>query len=97
MGNSPELDALEWDVKMYFALNGAVHDAAVAAWGCKRHYDYVRPISSIRYMGGKGQSSDPALVGSYDPEGLPLVPGLIEVVTVESVQPGGKHRHLGLG
>ena len=29
----PEVDRLEWDVKLYFALNGAVHDAAVAAWG----------------------------------------------------------------
>ena len=27
-GTGPELDPLEWDVKMYFALNGAVHDAA---------------------------------------------------------------------
>ncbi len=97
MGNSPELDALEWDVKMYFALNGAVHDAAVAAWGCKRHYDYVRPISAIRYQGVKGQSSDPDQTITFDPEGLPLIPGLIETVTVQSVQPGGKHRHLGLG
>jgi hypothetical protein len=32
-GNGDELDRLEWDVKLYFALNGAVHDAAVAAWG----------------------------------------------------------------
>ena len=40
----------------------------------------VRPISMIRYMGGHGQSSDPSLP-SYDPEGLPLVPGLIELIT----------------
>ena len=32
----PLLDPLEWDVKMYFALNASVHDAAIAAWGCKR-------------------------------------------------------------
>ena len=32
-GSGEELDPLEWDVKMYLALNGAVHDAAVAAWG----------------------------------------------------------------
>ncbi len=44
---------------MYLALNGAVHDAAVAAWGAKGYYDSVRPISMIRYMGGLGQSSDP--------------------------------------
>jgi hypothetical protein len=35
-GEGSELDRLEWDVKMYFALNGAVHDAAIAAWGVKR-------------------------------------------------------------
>ena len=42
-GTGPILNELEWDVKMYFALNGAVHDAAIAAWGCKRKYDYIRP------------------------------------------------------
>ena len=56
----PILDPLEWDVKIYFALNAAVHDVAVAVWGCKRYYYYVRPISSIRYMAGLGQSSDPS-------------------------------------
>ena len=42
------VDHLEWDVKLYLALNGAMHDAAIAAWGSKRHYDYARPISMIR-------------------------------------------------
>jgi hypothetical protein len=92
-GTGPELDRLEWDVKMYLALNGAVHDAAVAAWGLKGHYDSVRPISMIRYMGGLGQSSDP--VGpAYHPSGLPLVPGLVEVVTATSAAPGQPHDHL---
>ena len=27
-GEGPELDAMEWDVKAYFALGGAMHDAA---------------------------------------------------------------------
>jgi hypothetical protein len=92
-GQGPELDPLEWDVKTYFALNGAAHDAAVAAWGLKGHYDSVRPISMIRYMGGKGQSSDPS-APAYDPEGLPLVPGLVEVITVESSAPGQRHEAL---
>ncbi len=92
-GSGPELDRLEWDVKLYFALNGAAHDAAVAAWGTKGHYDSVRPISMIRYMGGKGQSSDPG-GPAYDPEGLPLVPGLVEVVTPASSAPGERHEHL---
>jgi hypothetical protein len=92
-GAGEELDALEWDVKLYFALNGAVHDAAVAAWGLKGYYLSARPISMIRYMGGLGQSSDPD-GPSYDPEGLPLVDELIEVVTAESSAPGERHEAL---
>ena len=92
-GDGPELDRLEWDVKLYFALNGAVHDAAVAAWGVKGYYDSARPISMIRYMGAKGQSSDPA-GAAYDPDGLPLVPGLIEVVTPASSAGSQRHEHL---
>jgi len=92
-GQGPVVDPLEWDVKTYFALNGAVHDAAIAAWGLKGFYDSARPISMIRYMGGKGQSSDPA-GPSYNPEGLPLEAGLIEVVTAESSAPGQRHEAL---
>jgi hypothetical protein len=84
---------LQWDVKMYFALNGAVHDAAIAAWGLKRAYQSVRPISMIRYLAGQGQSSDPGGPG-YSPEGLPLVPGLIEVITPQSSAPGQRHAAL---
>jgi hypothetical protein len=89
-GAGERLDRLQWDVKLYLALNGAVHDAAIAAWGLKGRYDGIRPISMIRYMGGLGQSSDPD-GPSYDPEGLPLVPDLIEVVTPETTATGGRH------
>lgn len=92
-GAGPEVDRLEWDVKLYFALNGALHDAAITAWGLKRHYDSVRPISAIRYMGSRGQSSKADGL-SYDPEGLPLVPGLVEVVTARSSASGERHGHL---
>jgi hypothetical protein len=92
-GEGHEVGRLEWDVKLYFALNGAVHDSAVAAWGAKGYYDSARPISMIRWMGGRGQSSDPA-GPSYDPQGLPLVPGLVEVVTAESSAPGQRHENL---
>ncbi len=92
-GVGPVVDDLEWDVKMYFAMNGAVHDAAVAAWNHKGEYDYARPISMIRYMGGKGQSTNPA-GPSYDPEGLPLQDDLVEVITNATTAPGGKHEHL---
>lgn len=92
-GTGPLLDDLEWDVKLYLALDGAVHDAAIAAWGTKHYYDSSRPITLIRHMGGLGQSSDPAL-GSYDPDGLPLEAGLIELVTAETTAPGARHEHL---
>ena len=90
----PCLDRLQWDVKLYLALNGAVHDAAIAAWGLKGYYDSVRPISMIRYMGEKGQSSDPAQP-SYDKEGLPLVPGLVELITRATTAPGPAPRGAG--
>lgn len=92
-GTGPVVDRLEWDIKMYFALNGAVHDAAIACWGIKRTYDSARPISFIRYMAEKGQSSDPELP-SYNPEGLPLVEDLIELITSETTASGQRHEHL---
>jgi hypothetical protein len=96
MGTGPILPDIEWDVKSYFALNGAVHDAAVVAWGLKRKYETARPISAIRYMGQLGQSSEP-LGPSYDVDGLPLEPGLVEVVTAASTAPGERHELLGVG
>lgn len=92
-GSAPELDPLEWDVKLYLALNGAVHDAAIVAWGTKRAHSSARPISLVRYMAQLGQSSDPD-GPAYHPDGLPLVPGLIELITEETVVPGARHERL---
>ncbi len=89
-GTGPLVDALEWDVKVYLTLNAALHDAACAAWTLKRQYDGWRPIAAIRYMAERGQSSDPTQP-SYDPNGLQLVPGLVELVTTATAQPGGRH------
>ena len=91
-GTGPEVDRLEWDVKLYFTLNAAVFDAGCAAWSVKRHYNGWRPISAIRYCGGLGQSSDPGLP-SYHTNGLPLVTNLIELVTDATIASG---RHAGL-
>lgn len=95
-GTGPELDPLEWDVKLYLALNSALHDAACAAWSVKRYYDGWRPIAAIRYMGMLGQSTDPSSF-AYNPKGLPLIPGLIEEVTFETFGVGGRHAGLPLG
>lgn len=92
-GQGAPLDPLEWDVKVYLALNGAVHDAAIAAWEVKRAFTCSRPITIIRSAAAKGQSSD-RTAPSYNPDGLPLEPGLIELITAESSRPGQRHAHL---
>ncbi|GHO59996.1 haloperoxidase [Ktedonobacter robiniae] len=38
------------DIKMFFALSNALFDASIACWDAKRAYDYVRPISAVRYL-----------------------------------------------
>ena len=92
-GQGEVLDGRDWYLRAYLALGGAVHDAAIAAWSVKGYYDYVRPISAIRYMAGQGQSSDPD-APFYHPEGLPLIDGLIELVTEASSAAGERHEHL---
>lgn len=77
-GQGDELGMLDWDVLGYFALNGAVHDAAVAAWSIKGHYDSMRPVGAIRYMCEAGQRSDPSLP-RYHPHGAVLIPGFVEI------------------
>jgi hypothetical protein len=92
-GTGPIVDNLEFDVKRYLAENGAVHDAAIAAWNHKGYYDSARPISFVRYLGQLGQSSDPG-GPAYHPDGLPLEPGLVEVITSASTSAGERHEHL---
>lgn len=92
-GEGPIIENLKYDVHLYLVLNGALHDAAVVAWEIKRYYETARPITLIRWKGARGQSSDPEKP-SYDPDGLPLVPGLIELITAESSAPGMPHENL---
>ena len=89
----PAAQRLAWDVKLGFALNGALQDAAVATWGAKRTYQSVRPISMIRELAFQGQSSE-RHQSSFSPEGVPLVPGLVELITKESSAPGQRHAAL---
>ncbi len=93
-GVGPELDPVEWDVKSYFILGGAMHDAAISAWSIKGWHDYIRPISAIRYMADLGQSSDDQLA-SYNPQGIKLVPGYVELVESGDPLAGGFDQHVG--
>jgi Domain of unknown function (DUF6851)/VCPO second helical-bundle domain len=38
------------DVKLFFALTNAIHDAAICCWDNKRTYASVRPITAIRVL-----------------------------------------------
>jgi hypothetical protein len=40
------------DVQLFFALGNALLDASIAVWDCKRAFDYIRPVSAIRYLYG---------------------------------------------
>jgi len=75
-------------------LAGAMHDSAIAAWGIKGWYDYIRPLSAIRAMGDLGQSSDPNTM-PYHVDGLSLVPGYIELVGVGDPLAGVNDEHVG--
>ena len=88
------ITSIEWDVKAYFTLGGAMHDAAIAAWSIKGKHDYIRPISAIRYMADLGQSSDTTL-SNYHPLGIPLDSGLIEVVKSDDPLAASDSTHIG--
>lgn len=92
-GTGPVVDDLEYAVKTYLTLNASLNDAGIAAWDHKISYDYLRPITMIRYMAELGQSSNPG-GPSYDPDGLPLVQDLIEVITADTTVSGQKFEHL---
>ncbi|WP_243456790.1 FG-GAP-like repeat-containing protein [Polaribacter batillariae] len=93
-GEGGILESLEWDVKAYFILGGAMHDSAIAAWSIKGWYDYIRPISAIRYMANKGQSSNTSL-DNYHAEGIPLEEGLVEIVKENDPLAGDEAEHVG--
>jgi hypothetical protein len=92
-GAGDPLDPLAWDVHVYLALGGAVHDAAIAAWEQKRLSTALRPISTVRYLAQLGQSTETD-APDYNPHGLPLIPGVIERITVDSATAGARHEHL---
>ncbi len=92
-GDGPVLEKLEWDVKAYFALGGAMHDSAISAWGIKGWYDYIRPVSAIRSMADRGQSSDSNLP-HYSVGGIPLEPGFVELVLSGDPLVGANDEHL---
>ena len=93
-GEGEVLSHLEWDVKSYFILGGGMHDSAISAWSIKGWYDYIRPISAIRYLTGLGQSTDISL-SNYHQDGIPLKEGHVEVVKEKDPLAGRQNEHVG--
>ena len=93
MGEGDIISDLEWDVKSYLIMGGAMHDIAIASWSVKGYYDYIRPISAMRFLCDQGQCTDPTLP-SFDEDGINLVDGAIELVSADSTAPGERHEHL---
>lgn len=93
-GVGPIIDDLEWDIKSYFLLGAAMHDSAVATWSIKGYYDYLRPVSAIRYMADKGQCTDPNRP-HYDPAGMDLIDGQVELVEAGDPLEGNQGQNVG--
>ena len=92
-GKGKSLSQLEWDIKSNFALCGTFHDAAIACWAIKLKYNYVRPITAIRYLGSLGQSSNSKLP-NYNPNGLQLKKGSVALVGKNDPLVGANKEHL---
>ncbi|MEH6536399.1 MAG: FG-GAP-like repeat-containing protein [Psychroserpens sp.] len=93
-GEGEVLGDLEWDVKSYFILGGAMHDSAISSWSIKGWYDYVRPVSAIRNMAVLGQSTDESL-DNYHVAGIPLLEGYIELVGPTDPLRGNENQNVG--
>ncbi len=60
-----------YDIKMFFVLANSLMDSAIAAWDCKVHYDYVRPVSALQniYRGKSIKAWGGPCEGTKDIEG----------------------------
>jgi hypothetical protein len=79
--NKPKAADLEYDVKLFFMLNAAMHDAAVASWDLKAYYNYVRPITAVRYLAEAGL--------------LPITEGYVEVIDASDPLAGELGEYIG--
>ena len=79
--SKPQPHNLEYDVKLYFALNAAMFDSGIAVWELKRAYNTARPISGIRCLA--------------ETDELPLEPGLVERISAGDPLAGANGEHVG--
>lgn len=76
-------NTLDEDAKLFFLVSNAVMDAGIAVWEAKRYYDYVRPVTAVRYLfqgqtihawGGPGQGSKDIDAASFHTYQTPFFP-----------------------
>ena len=94
-GAGDPLDPLAWDVHVYLALGGAVHDAAIAAWEQKRLYTALRPISTVRYLAQLGAEHRGGRARLRPATGCRSFPASSSASPPSSAAPGQRHAHLG--
>ena len=76
-----------WDVHVYLVLNGALHDAAIAAWELKRYYESARPITLIRHLSEPRAALRSGRSVVQPRRHSPAVDGLVEVITSKRAAP----------
>ena len=71
-----DVNTVDQDAKMFFAMTNAILDASIVSWEAKRFYDYVRPVTAIHYLfngkmvsawGGAGQGTKMILGETWRP------------------------------
>ncbi len=63
--------SIDDDAKLFFLMATALHDAGIATWEAKRHYDYARPVRVVRELGRLG------LIGRPGTDALTGEPGQV--------------------
>jgi len=58
MGQGEGLPEDLYAAKLYLTLNGALHDAAVVAWGVKGHFQGNRPVMVIRALAKRAEEDE---------------------------------------
>jgi len=87
-GSSQPVNKTQYELQLYLTLNGALHDAAVVAWGIKGHYQGNRPISVVRRLAHLAES-DSNLAAALESKSKN-----VRMVTEASSKEGMPHHHL---
>jgi Domain of unknown function (DUF6851)/VCPO second helical-bundle domain len=100
---------LDQDVKLFFALTGALLDASIACWDAKRFFDSVRPVTAVHFLfagqevearGGPGQGTRRIRGETWQPyiptPPLPEFPSGHSTFTAAADQAGRSRRYGGI-